>query len=254
MSFDSSNHQLTDVHGAARITAALTAGGGVVHLAVAAPHFADSVLLGLGFLTIGWAQLVVSAVLTRRHPSRTATWLSIAVNLTALTAWSLSRTVGLPVGHTGPEPAALADLVTVAFEVAAAVAAGLVLHRRTARSWTAPTVAVTLAVGCAIAGSSLAIANIEAHGRPHLGSSQVAHGHATEHPDRDRSSLPATGHPTVVETPQPTSEPIGRDRHIPMGPTSAPPAARSTVPRPDNPSSAPASPDAAHTHAPDDRH
>lgn len=252
MSFDGSNHQLTDVHGAARITAALTAGGGVVHLAIAAPHFADSVLLGLGFLTIGWAQLVVSAVLTRRHPSRTATWLSIAVNLTALTAWSISRTVGLPVGHTGPEPAALADLVTVAFEVAAAAAAGLMLHRRTARSWTTPTVAVALAVGCAITGSSLAIANLAAHGQP-PSPSQVTHGHANGHPHSDRSNPPATDHPTGVETPQPTSEPVELEPHNRVRPTSATPAASSTVPRPDNPPSAPASPDAAHTHAPDDR-
>ncbi|MBW3561702.1 MAG: hypothetical protein KY437_04315 [Actinobacteria bacterium] len=225
--------------------AVFTAGAGVVHLAAAVPHFADSVLLGSGFVAVGWAQLAAAALLLRRRQDRTVRWSVVALNAVAVAAWALSRTVGLPVGHPGPEAVGLADALTVALEV---LAVGLFVWRsRLAPEklprWRRAVVLAstwTLVVG----GSTLAIADVGTHG--HQGAAEEGHGlHASadelDHvtaPDPSRSSATAPATRAMADDIAPRSWP-GADQEAP-----------STGPEPDHDDTD----DAAHTHAPGEGH
>lgn len=148
------------------LAAALTAGAGVVHMAAAVPHFADSVLLGSGFVAAGWAQLAAAALLLRRRRDRSVRWSVVALNVVAVATWAVSRTVGLPVGHPGPEAADPGDVLTIGFEIAA-VAVLMWRSRRASRRrsdrWRRAVVmgsVWTLVVG----GSMFGIADVGTHG------------------------------------------------------------------------------------------
>lgn len=96
----------------------LSAAAGVIHIAAAVPHFADDHLLGMSFVAAGGLQLAMAAALLLR-PRRRAIAAALLVHLVALGAWATSRTVGLPIGHPGPEAIGVADAITVVFELAA---------------------------------------------------------------------------------------------------------------------------------------
>lgn len=99
------------------LVAFLTAGAGAIHLAAAVPHFDSSSLYGGLFVAAGWVQLLLAALLLVR-PHAAVRWAAVGANLGAITAWAVSRTVGLPLAH--PEPVLLSDLLTVGLEGAAA--------------------------------------------------------------------------------------------------------------------------------------
>ena len=159
--------------------AALLAGAGLVHVAMAPAHLTSSAADGVGFLVVGVVQLLV-AVLVVARPSRAAYGIAAGVSAVALGAWLVSRTVGLPYGaHEGvAESIAFVDGATAALEGLALIGAGLLLARGSAPRVGGVAMKV-LAVG-AVVLSVAAIASPSA--REHGDDAEAAggHGHGTE--------------------------------------------------------------------------
>lgn len=183
------------------IVAVLTAAAGAVHLAAAVPHFGQDLVYGGLFVAAGWSQLACAAALLVR-PGGTTAGATALVNLGALAAWILSRTTGLPLGHPGVEPVALADGVTVAFEllaVALLVARWAGWRRLAGRS--VATVGAVGLVGVLVAGgSTTAIASLGSAGHGHA-SAPTGDGHDDGHgpgtartEDTQEASAPAHRH------------------------------------------------------------
>lgn len=112
------------------LLAALSAAGGVIHLAMVPSHWAEAVAEGVGFALAGWFQLVFVAAVVRR-PSRALLRMSIAVNVALIAVWALSRTAGLPFGaHAGhAESVSFVDLTAVGLEAALILASAVLLRR-----------------------------------------------------------------------------------------------------------------------------
>lgn len=111
--------------------ALLSAGAGIIHLAVLGPHLREFWLFGVFFAVVGLAQLAWPLLVMTR-PSR-GIWLTGAVgNALVVVVWVLSRTVGLPLagdaGHA--EPVSFADALSTAYE--ALLVAGAVTLTRSA--------------------------------------------------------------------------------------------------------------------------
>lgn len=108
----------------------LTAAAGAIHLVMVPGHSQESTLDGILFLLAGWTQIGL-AVAVLAWPRRPVLQASIAVNLLAAGAWTVSRTVGLPFGANpgDPEPAAAIDQLTTGMEVVAVLLAAAVLAR-----------------------------------------------------------------------------------------------------------------------------
>lgn len=158
--------------------AVLSACAGIIHVVAAVPHSADGWMLGLGFLVIGLAQLVIAGLLLRRDRHRVVLPAALALHGLAVAAWAVSRTVGLPVGHPGPEPVALADLLTVGFELAAMGLVAWRLRDRRTFFLRRPAAIGLLVVAAALAtgGSAFAVAELGT-GHSH-GGAAVAETHA----------------------------------------------------------------------------
>jgi hypothetical protein len=118
--------------------ALLSAGAGIIHLAVLGPHLREFWLFGVFFAVVALAQLAW-ALLVMRWPSRRL-WLAGAVgNAVVIVVWIASRTVGLPVGADAghAEPVGFADALSTAYEallVAGAAALAWSATRRELRS------------------------------------------------------------------------------------------------------------------------
>ena len=118
--------------------ALLSAGAGIIHLAVLGPHLRESWLFGVFFAVAALAQLGW-ALLIMLQPSRRL-WLAGAVgNALVIVVWILSRTVGLPVGAEAghAEPVGFVDALSTAYEallVAGAAALAWSATRRALRS------------------------------------------------------------------------------------------------------------------------
>lgn len=97
--------------------ATLTAAAGVIHLLAARSHAELSVLLAVSFVLVGTAQLA-TLLAARRWPERTDEAV-VFLNLAAIGAWAVSRTIGLPLVGLGVEPVGIADVTTVALQVSA---------------------------------------------------------------------------------------------------------------------------------------
>ena len=82
---------------AAPVLAALSAGAGVIHAAMAPSHMAEWGVEGVAFALVAWAQLLLAAALLRR-PSLDVLQATIILNLGVLAAWLVSRTAGFPFG------------------------------------------------------------------------------------------------------------------------------------------------------------
>ena len=102
------------------VLAAVLAGAGLIHVAMAPSHLGDDAVLGAGFLFFGVLQLALAIVVVVR-PGRLAWMAAAGVSAVSIGAWTLSRTVGLPFGsHEGvAEPVALVDGVAAVLEIAA---------------------------------------------------------------------------------------------------------------------------------------
>ena len=105
------------------LVGAFTVAAGLVHAGAAGAHRGHGELALLFAVTAG-AQLALGAAVLLR-PGRAAIGAATAVNLAALAAWALSRTVGLPAVESlaHPHPVGLQDAMAVLAELAAATAA-----------------------------------------------------------------------------------------------------------------------------------
>lgn len=225
------------------VAAATTTGAGAVHLGVATSHVADSALLGFGFVVTGVLQLLVGAALIALpHVGRARLApAAIAVNLAAFVAWGASRTVGLPIGHPGPEALAFPDLVTVLFELTAIGAIVWWLRPSQIGELTRRTTAVAVAVwvlSLAGAGTAVAVFAIDGHGHgEHVAETRASGtGHDGSHASHDGDGLE---HPHGAD-----------DHHTPGVHVPASPSEPTTQPAPATPSS----PSDEHPHAPGEGH
>lgn len=156
--------------------ASLAAGG--VHLAAAGAHLQESTVLGVAFLLTGSLQVLLGA-LVWRGLSRPLVAALTVLHLLALAAWAASRTVGLPVGHPGPEAAGIADLVTVGLELVALTALAI-RNRRPQRIRRVP-IALALATAGVLLGSASLAAAEAGRGHGHGGSTDLDHAHDAGH-------------------------------------------------------------------------
>jgi hypothetical protein len=128
----------------ARPLAALLAGAGAAHMAMAPSHLGESAVEGAGFVAAAWLQLGLAVTLlglARRGgavPDRSRPLLAATAGLSAalVAAWAVSRTAGLPFGgHAGhAEAVTVVDGACVVLEVAAVALAAAALARRPLRS------------------------------------------------------------------------------------------------------------------------
>src|SRR5262252_7914208 len=83
--------------------ALFTLAAGLIHLAVAPEHLREYVAFGIFFIAVGSAQIVLAVELASR-PTRRLALLVAASSTMLIGLWSVSRTVGLPVGPHPGEP------------------------------------------------------------------------------------------------------------------------------------------------------
>jgi hypothetical protein len=118
--------------------ALLSAGAGIIHLAVLGPHLREFWLFGVFFAAAALAQLGWALLVMLRPSGRV--WLAGAVgNALVIVVWILSRTVGLPVGAEAghAEPVGFVDALSTAYEallVAGAAALAWSATKRELRS------------------------------------------------------------------------------------------------------------------------
>jgi len=166
----------------AGLVALLSGAAAAIHLAAGPEHVEAVGDLGLGFY---WAALTQGgfalAWLFTARPTHLA-WLGIALNAGLIGVWAWSRTIGVGLLPDGPEPAGVADTITVLIE---GILIGLLAHRLvTGSRWSdgdstrlvGPSAAVAIA-GVAVVMTAIAIVDLR-HGHSHgdTGAAQAAHG------------------------------------------------------------------------------
>lgn len=157
------------------VLAAMLAGAGAIHLAMAPSHLAESTVMGAGFLVSGAAQLGLALWVAVR-PSRTALLATVVASVALIVTWAVSRSIGLPLsGHAGEvEDITVVDGMCVVLELGAVVLAGLLLaHRSTAFLRSTVFASVGVVAVLALAGGVLAAPAA----RDHAGG---GHGHGEE--------------------------------------------------------------------------
>jgi MFS family permease len=116
--------------------AALSAGAGLVHAAVAPEHFREHVAYGVFFVAVAVAQLAWPRWVVRSG-TRKVLAAGLIGNLGIIAVWVVSRTSGLPVGPEAFEREAIgaADGLATAFEAGIVTGCALLLRggRRRAR-------------------------------------------------------------------------------------------------------------------------
>jgi hypothetical protein len=170
---------------AARVLlASLSAGAGVIHLAMAPSHSGESTIEGLTFLASGFVQIALAALLLTRS-SRLLLRITLLVNLAFIGVWAMSRVWGLPYGAHAwhPEQVSSVDLACVAIEGMLVLACGAVLtNPALGRAWNTSRIALgaVIPIGVlALVGAILVSpgARNHAHGS-HGDHGETADGHA----------------------------------------------------------------------------
>lgn len=161
------------------LAALLTVGAGATHLAAAVPHFSGNAVYGALFVGVGWIQVLLAALLLASARRRLA-WAAVGVNIAAVGAWAISRTVGLPLTHA--EPVLLADTLTVVLEMAAVGV--LVARLRGAdfgvRAGYVSAGSLVAVLALAVGASATAIADLGTEGHDHGGQAD-----STDQPPND---------------------------------------------------------------------
>lgn len=131
--------------------ALLSAACAAIHSAVSAEHFREAFIFGAFFLAAstsqaGWAILIVY------RPNRTLLWVGAVGNAATIVLWTLTRTVGLPVG---PQPwraeaIGTLDLISTLLELAVVLCAARLLARRTNRGASATSRPAGVGLGRAV--------------------------------------------------------------------------------------------------------
>lgn len=143
------------------MAAALLAAAALLHVAVVRSHLEAGFVDPLLFTATAWAQLVVAAWVLAR-PGRLAWLAALAVTVPPAVAWAVSRTVGLPWGHTAgaAEDIRVIGSLTTSLEVLAALLAVVALvGARAAAPLTRPAggVPAVLLTALIVGGTSTAV-------------------------------------------------------------------------------------------------
>jgi hypothetical protein len=111
------------------VSAAASAGGGVVHAVVCPEHFREAFAFGIFFALVSAAQLTAASLLIVR-PTRRIVIGAVIGNLAVLALWAVSRTVGVPIGPDPWRPEAIgsADRLAVILEMLVVGCSGWVIH------------------------------------------------------------------------------------------------------------------------------
>lgn len=121
------------VYSALAVLSLATAG---IHFAVMADHFAEYALFGVFFSLVAWFQALWALGIVMA-PTQPLLLTGAIANAVVVIVWLISRTVGLPIGPDRgiAESAAFLDVLSTVLEIViVAVAAGLLLRGRPARS------------------------------------------------------------------------------------------------------------------------
>lgn len=220
--------------------AAASIAAGVVHVAATGPHLSQGWVLAGSFLAVGLLQVTLGIGLTVRGGRRFLVLGAIGVHVVALSAWALSRTVGLPAFlHPGVEPIGAADAIAASMGLAAVVLLAWRARRPAprARSRAASLAVLTLTWALAITGTAAGLGDIATTRDDHHAGDHGAPGHhdAVQH---EAGSSTATNPQPQPDRPAEVAHSDPREEVVEQ------PEAASTVPE--------SSED--HTHAPGDEH
>ncbi|MCL1870367.1 MAG: hypothetical protein FWF90_08155 [Promicromonosporaceae bacterium] len=116
------------------LTAAVASlAAGLAHYAAIGLHLPDEVVAAVLFTIVGGAQIIWPTLLGSGR--RWVLLAGIVINGASVVAWTLSRTVGLALGHESEvEPVGLLDAGCTLAELVVVVAAVVLLRRRLART------------------------------------------------------------------------------------------------------------------------
>lgn len=174
--------------------AVLSLGAGVVHVAAMFSHLQESAALAVAFGVVAVLQLALGGrLLVRRPPSRRLLGAGALLQLAAVVAWGLSRTMGLPFGGEGVEAVMLPDVVAVVLQLGAVIVLALAALEPVAARPRIPKHALAVAVATATLAmgvTSVAVAGL-ADGHHTDGH---ADGHAADADHVDDPSAPAHSH------------------------------------------------------------
>lgn len=168
------------------------------HLAAAFEHRESSLLVGV-FVSVAVVQLAAAVVFVRAGGRR----VSLATGVTTvvlLAAWIVSRTVGLPIGHShGPERAAALDITATAAQVL--VLLTIVRGRsRRATSWRLGVAAFAVALAVVGLASRSHVAPSDHHSTPYASTPEPARVESSDVPaptpatSTDPEPAPPSGH------------------------------------------------------------
>jgi hypothetical protein len=103
----------------AAVVVALSAGTATIHFGMIAVHAGLVSTEGAAFAVMGWAQLMLTALLARQPRSRWVLDAAVGFNTAVLLVWLASRTTGLPFGAstTEPEAVGVVDSLASLFEL-----------------------------------------------------------------------------------------------------------------------------------------
>jgi len=102
----------------AELAAILSFGAGVIHISAAGDH-AELPVMFAAFLVVAALQIVLGVILMRRPPSRLIIVAAVAMTLSSIGLWVLSRTVGLSfIAGEGVESVGFKDGITKLLEIA----------------------------------------------------------------------------------------------------------------------------------------
>lgn len=196
----------TDRKLAARLAALGSLGAAVIHFAVAPAHWQEWIPAGAFFASVGALQLIWAwFALTRAAPRVLAS--GVALNLSVVAIWVLSRTSGPPLGpHAGePEVVGAADLCALLLQIYVVMGAGWALYRgRDGEQISGFANAVVLLGACVVIAltSSVGVTSSVRHG--HHASIEPDHAHegpSANHAHLDHGEpVPDEARPPIVES------------------------------------------------------
>src|SRR5919199_1158753 len=148
-----------------RWAAALTlACAGAIHASVVEEHYREWVLEGLFFVALAAVEALLAVALAA-GPATAAYRAAIALSLGTVALWTVSRTLGVPVGPQPwvPEPVGRADAIATLLELTTATVLAPLVLPAPGRAMTAVAVAVVTMAATALTAFALAPGANEAH-------------------------------------------------------------------------------------------
>jgi hypothetical protein len=171
------------------IVAAVLAGAGLIHVAFAPDHLAESISHGAFFVAVAWIQFALALVVGTGRGGPLTLRIAVAANLAVIAAWGWSRTVGI-----GGEVEAVGYPDVLASTLAAAAVVGCIvlatrrledvrIHPSAGGAWAgASAMAVTMLVTASLVPSLAGDHSHAADGEGHTHTTESAaatHDHGT---------------------------------------------------------------------------